>query len=82
MGEFDHPGGTVTLIMDAQKYHTTVRMDGDLAERLGLISQVRGQSKNSLIVAAVKQFVLDLESDPTYLEERTKLLERWSGKED
>lgn len=71
----------MTLAMDAQKYHTTVRMDEDLAERLGLISQVRGQSKNSLINAAVKQFVLDLESDPTYREELEQRLERWSSKE-
>lgn len=70
----------MALAMDT-RYTTSVRMDGELAERLELISQVRRQSKNSLIVAAVKQLVIDLESDPTYLEDRDRLLDRWSGRE-
>lgn len=70
----------MALAMDT-RYTTSVRMDGELAERLELISQVRRQSKNSLIVAAVRQLVIDLESDPTYLEDRDRLLDRWSGRE-
>ena len=68
----------MTTIMDTQ-YNTTIRMDGELADRLGVISQVRSQSKNSLIVAAIRQFVIELESDPSYIEERNALLQRWSG---
>lgn len=63
------------------KYESTVRMDGELADRLEVISQVRRQSKNSLIVAAITQFVTDVEDDPAYRQERKEMLDRWSGQE-
>lgn len=61
------------------KYESTVRMDSDLARRLDIISQVRRQSKNSLIVAAIAQFLTDVEGDPAYQQERQEMLDRWSG---
>lgn len=63
------------------KHVMTVRMDEDLGQRLGFIAQVREQSKNSLIVAAVRQFVFDIENDAFFQEERAAMLERWSGEE-
>ena len=71
----------MTLDSDT-KYLTTVRMDTSLGERLGLISQVRSQSKNSLIVAAIKQLVTDIEGDSEFQRERKQMLDRWSSKEE
>ena len=72
----------MTLAMEAPQYHTTtIRMDEELADRLKLIGQVRGQSKNSLMVAAIKQFVIEMEGDDTFKIEREAMLARWAERE-
>ena len=52
------------------KFTTTVRMDQELADRIEILATVIGESKNTVIVAALKMFVNEYESDPAYHEQR------------
>ena len=45
-------------------------MDQDLADRIEILSTVIGESKNTVIVSALKMFIIEYESDPAYLEQR------------
>jgi predicted transcriptional regulator len=60
---------------DQDKYETTVRMEGDLARRLDVISSVTRESKNSLIVAGTESVIESYEDDEEYQAQRAAFIE-------
>jgi predicted transcriptional regulator len=52
-------------------FTTTVRMDQELADRIEILATVIGESKNTVLVSALKMFVNEYESDPSYQQQRS-----------
>ena len=54
-------------------YETTIRLSVDMADRLGVLSQVLGKSRQELMNQAVTESVITYEGDPEY----QKLRKKW-----
>jgi hypothetical protein len=65
--------------MATDKYETTVRMEGDLATRLGVVSSVTRESKNALIVAGIQQIISDYEGDAEFQKARAAFIKSLGG---
>lgn len=53
-------------------HETTIRMEGDLSSRLSMAAQLLGQSRNAIMVQAIKESLMLYESDPEYQKKRTE----------
>jgi len=51
-------------------HETTIRLGLDTANRLGMIAQVKGVSRNDLMNQAILQFIVEHENDSDYQAER------------
>jgi predicted transcriptional regulator len=54
-------------------HETTIRLDVDMANRLGVVAQVLGKSRQELMNQAVTESVITYEGDPEY----QKLRKQW-----
>ncbi len=54
-------------------HETTIRLSMDMANRLGVVAQVLGKSRQALMNQAVTESVIIYEGDPEY----QKLREKW-----
>ena len=55
-------------------HETTIRLEQDMANRLGVVAQVLGKSRQELMNQAVTESVITYEGDPEYQELRKKWL--------
>lgn len=60
-------------------YETTVRLDSEIADRLGVIAQVLGISRNTMMKQAITESVITYEGDPEYRKRRKKWIEKLSN---
>lgn len=64
--------------MADDRYETSIRMDGDLAQKVNTIAQVLGVSMNKIMVDALKETVMFYEGDPDFKEKHKQWLQRHS----
>jgi len=57
-------------------YETTVRLDSDIADRLGVIAQVLGISRNTMMKKAITESVITHEEDSKYQKKRKEWIDR------
>jgi predicted transcriptional regulator len=60
-------------------YETTVRLDSEIADRLGIIAQVLGISRNTMMKRAITESVIVHEGDPEYQKQRKKWIDKLSN---
>jgi len=60
-------------------HETTIRLSVDMANRLGVVSQVLGKSRQELMNQAVTESVITYEGDPEYQSLRKKWLKDLSN---
>lgn len=60
-------------------YETTVRLDSDIADRLGVIAQVLGISRNTMMKQAITEAVITYEGDPKYQKDRQGWIDKLSS---
>ncbi len=53
-----------------QIYETTIRLDMEMANRMGIVSQVLGKSRNALMTQAITESILTYEGNPEYQKQR------------
>lgn len=57
-------------------YETTVRLDSDIADRLGVIAQVLRISRNTMMKQAIVESVITYEEDTDYQKQRKKWIDK------
>lgn len=60
-------------------YETTVRLDSEIADRVGVIAQVLGISRNTMMKQAITESVITYEGDPGYRKRRKKWIDKLSN---
>ncbi len=62
--------------MSKEIHETTVRLDSEMAYRLGVVAQVLGISRNALMKQAISESVITYEGDPDYQKKRKGWIKR------